>query len=67
MFPFDGMPRPAQIIAEALPLTHFMRLIRGVILRGATLPELSSEVLILVLFILGAMAMAILRFNKRLD
>jgi ABC-2 type transport system permease protein len=67
MFPFDGMPRPAQIIAEALPMTHFMRLIRGVILRGATLPELSSEVLILVLFILGAMAMAILRFNKRLD
>ena len=67
MFPFDGMPRPAQIIAEALPMTHFMRLIRGVILRGATLPELSSEVLILVMFILGAMSMAILRFNKRLD
>jgi len=67
MFPFDGMPRPAQIIAEALPMTHFMRLIRGVILRGATLPELSAEALILVLFILGAMAMAILRFNKRLD
>jgi len=67
MFPFDGMPRPAQIIAEALPMTHFMRLIRGVILRGATLPELSSEVLILVMFILGAMTLAILRFNKRLD
>jgi ABC-2 type transport system permease protein len=67
MFPFDGMPRPAQIIAEALPMTHFMRLIRGVILRGATLAELYREVLILVLFILGAMSMAILRFNKRLD
>ena len=67
MFPFDGMPRPAQIIAEALPMTHFMRLIRGVILRGATLVELYSEVLILVSFIFGAMTMAILRFNKRLD
>ena len=67
MFPFDGMPRPAQIIAEALPMTHFMRLIRGVILRGATLVELYSEVLILVAFIFGAMTMAILRFNKRLD
>jgi len=67
MFPFDGMPRPAQIIAEALPMTHFMRLIRGVILRGATLPELFSEVLILLVFILGAMTLAILRFNKRLD
>ncbi len=34
MFPFDGMPRPAQWIAEVLPLTHFMRLVRGVMLRG---------------------------------
>ncbi len=67
MFPFDGMPRPAQIIAEALPMTHFMRLIRGVILRGASLPELSSELLVLVGFILAAMTLAILRFNKRLD
>jgi ABC-2 type transport system permease protein len=67
MFPFDGMPRPAQIIAEALPMTHFMRLIRGVILRGATLPELSSELFVLVGFILVAMTLAILRFNKRLD
>ncbi len=67
MFPFDGMPRPAQIIAEALPMTHFMRLIRGVILRGATLPELSSELFVLVGFILAAMTLAILRFNKRLD
>jgi len=67
MFPFDGMPRPAQIIAEALPMTHFMRLIRGVILRGASLPELSSELIVLVGFILAAMTLAILRFNKRLD
>lgn len=67
MFPFDGMPRPAQIIAEVLPMTHFMRLIRGVILRGATLPELSSELFVLVGFILVAMTLAILRFNKRLD
>jgi ABC-2 type transport system permease protein len=67
MFPFDGMPRPAQIIAEALPMTHFMRLIRGVILRGANLTELSSELLVLVGFILAAMTLAILRFNKRLD
>ncbi len=67
MFPFGGMPRPAQIIAEILPMTHFMRLIRGVVLRGATLPELSFEVFVLVGFIVVAMALAILRFNKRLD
>ena len=67
MFPFAGMPRPAQMIAEALPMTHFMRLIRGVILRGASLSELSSELMVLGGFILVAMTVAILRFSKRLD
>jgi ABC-2 type transport system permease protein len=67
MFPFDGMPVAAQWIAEVLPMTHFMRLIRGVVLRGASLPELSTELGILAVFILAAMAIAILRFNKRLD
>ncbi len=67
MFPFDGMPRAAQWIAEILPMTHFMRLIRGVILRGATLSELSNEVAILVGFIIVAMTVAVLRFNKTLD
>jgi ABC-2 type transport system permease protein len=67
MFPFAGMPRPAQVIAEALPLTHFIRLIRGVMLRGASLQELSAELLILAGFIVVLMTLAILRFSKRLD
>jgi ABC-2 type transport system permease protein len=67
MFPFDGMPRPAQWIAEVLPMTHFMRLIRGVVLRGASLPELSSELLVLGGFIAVAMTVAVKRFQKRLD
>jgi ABC-2 type transport system permease protein len=67
MFPFAGMPRPAQIIAEALPLTHFIRLIRGVILRGASLQELALELAILGGFIIVFMSIAILRFSKRLD
>jgi len=67
MFPFDGMPRPAQWIAEVLPMTHFMRLIRGVILRGASLQELSSELLVLGIFIAIALTFAVLRFQKRLD
>jgi ABC-2 type transport system permease protein len=67
MFPFAGMPRPAQIIAEALPLTHFIRLIRGVILRGASLQELAVELAILGVFILVFMSLAIMRFSKRLD
>ncbi len=67
MFPFAGMPRPAQIIAEALPLTHFIRLIRGVMLRGASLQELSGELFVLGGFIVVLMTLAILRFSKRLD
>lgn len=67
MFPFDGMPQAAQWLAEILPMTHFMRLIRGVVLRGASLSELSSEMAFMWGFILVAMTIAILRFNKRLD
>jgi ABC-2 type transport system permease protein len=67
MFPFAGMPRPAQIIAEALPLTHFIRLIRGVMLRGASLQELSGELFVLGGFIVVLMTLAIMRFSKRLD
>jgi ABC-2 type transport system permease protein len=39
MFPFEGMPAAAQWIAQVLPLTHFNVIIRGVMLRGADLPE----------------------------
>jgi ABC-2 type transport system permease protein len=67
VFPFDGMPRAAQWIAEILPMTHFMRLIRGVVLRGASLQELSSELLILAAFIAVALTFAVRRFHKRLD
>ena len=67
MFPFAGMPKVVQWIAEALPLTHFMRLIRGIMLRGANLPELWPDVLALLAFTVVMMAAAILRFRKRLD
>jgi len=67
MFPFEGMPKVAQWIAEALPMTHFMRLIRGVILRGADLAELTRELMVLGAFIVIAMTLAVKRFTKRLD
>jgi ABC-2 type transport system permease protein len=67
MFPFDGMPWLARWIAEVLPMTHFMRLIRGVVLRGAELWELRDELLVLVGFIAVAMTVAVKRFSKRLD
>lgn len=67
MFPFAGMPRPVQWLAEVLPLTHFLRLVRGIMLRGARWWELWPEVLALLAFIAVMMTLAILRFRKRLD
>ena len=67
MFPFAGMPAVVQWLAEVLPLTHFLRLIRGVMLRGAGLMELWPDVLALVAFTALMMTLAIARFRKRLD
>ena len=67
MVPFAGMPRVVQWLAELLPLTHFLRLVRGVMLRGAGLGGLWPDVLALVAFAVVMMAAAILRFRKRLD
>ena len=67
MFPFEGMPRAVQIAAEVLPLTHFVRIARGVILRGATLEQLAPELLALGIFFVVALGIAALRFSKRLD
>ena len=67
MFPFAGMPRFAQILATGLPLTHFLRIIRGVVLKGAGFRELAPEVLALGI-ILGVLVVASsLRFRKKLD
>jgi ABC-2 type transport system permease protein len=67
MFPFEGMPELAQRIGYAMPLTHFIAIIRGVVLRGAALGELQANVQALGIFFLLAMAVATLRFRKRLD
>jgi len=67
MFPFEGMPRAAQYIAEVLPLTHFVRLIRGIMLRGAEISQMSNDIYALLLFMLVTISFAILRFKKRLD
>ncbi len=67
MFPFAGMPRVVQWIAEVLPLTHFLRLVRGIMLRGASLAELWPAALALLAFTTVVMTVAITRFRKRLD
>lgn len=67
MFPYAGMPEPAQWISEALPLTHFMRLIRGIMLRGADMGDLWHDGLALLAFIAIMLTLAIRLFHKRLD
>jgi len=67
IFPYEGMPVIAQWIAEILPATHFMRLIRGIILRGADLIDLWRDTLWLGGFTLLGLLVASMRFKKSLD
>jgi ABC-2 type transport system permease protein len=67
MFPFDAMPKEAQWIAEVMPLTHFLRVIRGIVLRGASLSDIVRDLWPLLAFGAIAMTIASLRFRKRLD
>lgn len=67
MFPFRGMPVWAQYIGELLPLTHFLRLIRGVMLKGNAAAELWPNVWPLLLFIFVVMGVGLKRFRKTLD
>lgn len=67
MFPYEAMPRVAQRIAECLPATHFIRLIRGVVLRGATTSDLTFDIGWLLAFTAIMLTIASLRFQKRLD
>jgi ABC-2 type transport system permease protein len=67
MFPFDGMPRFAQWLGEILPNTHFIRLTRGIMLREASLRELSGDLWYLLGFTLVAMSAASMRFTKKLE
>ncbi len=67
MFPFLGMPIWARFIGEALPATHFMRLMRGVMLKGATLSDLISDIWPLILIMLVTGTLAMLRYRQTLD
>jgi ABC-2 type transport system permease protein len=67
MFPFKGMPGWAQAIGEILPLTHYLRIVRGIMLKGATFMDLQADVLALAAFTLFAMGVAVARFRQTLD
>lgn len=66
MFPFEGMPLPAQWLAQALPLTHFLRVVRGITLKGSGLAEVAGEMVWLGAILLVLIALASARFRKKL-
>jgi ABC-2 type transport system permease protein len=66
MFPFEAMPKPAQALAELLPLTHFLRIVRAITLRGSGFEDVQAE-LVWLSGILGALIVfTSLRFRKKL-
>jgi ABC-2 type transport system permease protein len=67
LFPFAGMPQWAQWVGEALPLTHFIRIVRAIMLKGASLPVLHFDIAALAVLMVVAMTIAVLRFRRTLD
>jgi ABC-2 type transport system permease protein len=67
MFPFAGMPNWAQWIGEFLPLTHYLRIVRAIMLKGSTLGDLQFDTLALAGLTLLAMIIAVTRFRRTLD
>jgi ABC-2 type transport system permease protein len=67
MFPFRGMPHWAQAIGEALPLTHFLRIVRGILLKGNGLAEIVPDLWPIALFAAIALAIGVKRYRQTLD
>ena len=67
MFPFRGMPGWAQAIGSCLPNTHFLRIVRGILLKGNGPLEIAPELWPLLLFLVAAMAVGVKRYRKTLD
>jgi len=66
MFPFESMPQPAQWLGELLPLTHFNRLCRAILLRGTPVTDLGGSLLALALLFLIGLVAATRLFHRRL-
>jgi ABC-2 type transport system permease protein len=67
MFPFRGMPQWAQAVGEFLPLTHFLRVVRGILLKGNGLHEIALQLWQIALFAVVALAVGIKRYRQTLD
>jgi ABC-2 type transport system permease protein len=66
-FPFRGMPGWAQTIGKVLPLTHFLRIVRGILLKGKGASEIAPELWLIGLFMLYAGAVSLRRYRQTLD
>ena len=67
MFPFRGMPAWAQVIGEAIPLTHYLRVVRTVMLKGGGLAEVTNNIWPLALFLAVVATIALVRYRRTLD
>jgi ABC-2 type transport system permease protein len=67
MFPFAGMPVWAQYVGEALPLTHYLRIVRAIMLKGSSIGDLRHDAIALAILMLIAMTIAVTRFRRTLD
>ena len=67
LFPFAGMPVWAQWIGETLPLTHFLRIVRSIMLKGSSLSDLRYDAIAMFILMLVAMGIAVTRFRRTLD
>jgi ABC-2 type transport system permease protein len=67
MFPFRGMPRWAQVIGEVFPLTHFLRIVRGILIKGNGFEDVVLEIWQIALFAAVALAVGVKRYHKTLD
>jgi ABC-2 type transport system permease protein len=67
MFPFAGMPAWAQWVGEGLPLTHYLRIVRAIMLKGASFENLHYDAAAMLVLMLVAMTIAVTRFRRTLD
>jgi len=67
MFPFAGMPNWAQWVGEALPLTHYLRIVRSIMLKGSSIGDLHYDAAAMFGLMLVAMMIAVTRFRRTLD
>ncbi|HSQ67981.1 MAG TPA: ABC transporter permease [Polyangiaceae bacterium] len=66
MFPFEAMPKPAQWLSQVLPLTHFLRIIRGIVLKGSRFADLQTELVWLSAIVVGIVMLTSRRFTKKI-